>query len=270
MSLQNDIIVKFKNQPELYITLDDNDTAHSWLALFKTNYEREFPIFRDHKKYSLEYLNQLAVQAKNNLGWDCETDIKSIDDTIRLHKNLETTLANGFDSIPAEYDNLIHELHYCLHTAEWDELADKIARPWLQLEWFNNDGFTLDESFCRALEMDFGAVRLQNPYVGHPPPQIYIQNDYENIFQTCRFHNFVRPGLHIYTGNKLGLSLIDKDDYINWWLTNAPDFVATHGIEKILHYSSDPVIGHVSNLDDLRTVVNSNDILELEEVICLH
>jgi hypothetical protein len=265
MSSQNDIVVKFKNQPELNIILDDNPTASSWLELFKNNYRRQFPIFRDQKKYTLEYLNQLALEAKNSLGWDCETDIKSIKDTVDLHKNLETTLANGFSSIPAVYDNLIHELHFCLHKTEYIDINARInVRHWLQIEWFNNDGFTLDPTFSHSHKIEFGSIRLQNPYVGHIPWQVYEQNDYENIFQTCKFHDFVRPGLHIHTG--VPMFKFDLEEYIAWWMTNAPDFVEHHSMDKILHYTGHPVIGHVTNLNDLETIVNSNDILELDYV----
>lgn len=265
MSSQNDIVVKFKDQPELYIKLDDNSTVSAWLELFKKNYQQEFPLFRDQKKYTLEYLNQLAVQAKNELGWDCETDIKSMKDTVLLHKNLETTLAKGFSFIPEKYDKLIHELHFCLHKAEYiDFTTYSYNRYWLQIEWFNNDGFPLDPTFKHTHKLEFGSIRLQNPYVGHIPWQVYIQNDYENIFQTCKFHDFVRPGLYIHTG---GTQLdINLDEYLTWWNTYAPEFIAYHGIDKILHYTGHPVIGHVINLNDLETIVNSNDILELEYV----
>jgi len=265
MSSQNNIVVKFKDQPELYIKLDDNLTAFVWLELFEKNYQQEFPIFRDQKKYTLEYLNQLALQAKTKLDWDCETNIKSIEDTVRLHKNLETMLANGFNSIPAEYDNLIHELHFCLHKAEYIDIKSQTNnRHWLQIEWFNNDGVPLDLTFKHIRKLEFGDIRLQNPYVGHIPWQVYEQNDYENIFQTCKFHDFVRPGLYIHTGSPM--PNINLDEYMAWWQNNAPEFVAYHGLDKILHYTGHPVIGQVTNLDALKTVVNSNDILELEYV----
>jgi hypothetical protein len=237
----------------------------AWLKLFKKNYQQEFPIFRDQKKYTLEYLNQLALQAKTKLDWDCETDIKSIEDTVRLHKNLETMLANGFNSIPAEYDNLIHELHFCLHKAEYIDIKSQTNnRHWLQIEWFNNDGVPLDLTFKHIRKLEFGDIRLQNPYVGHIPWQVYEQNDYENIFQTCKFHDFVRPGLYIHTGSPM--PDINLDEYMVWWQTNAPEFVVQHGMNKILHYTGHPVIGRVTNLNDLEIVVNSNDILELEYV----
>jgi hypothetical protein len=274
MSSQNDVVVKFKNQPELHIQLDDNPTASAWLELFKKNYQREFPIFRDQKKYTLAYLNQLANKARDELGWDCETNITSLENTVLLHKNLETTLANGFGSIPAIHDELIHELHFCLHKIEFVDLSSNVKnRELLQIEWFNDDGFPLDldPSFKHTINLNFGDIRLQNPFVGHIPLQIYGQNDTHNIMQTCKFHNFVRPGLCIHAGIfDYDVDLENLEKYVLWWKTNAPEFVALHGIEKILHYTGHPVIGKVINLDDLLTIVNSDNILELEEVICLH
>jgi len=266
MSSQSNIAVKFKGLPELRGILDDNATAGAWLELFKANYQREFPLFRDQKKYTLGYLNQLALQAKNDLGWDCETNIKSIDDTVRLHKNLETTLAKGFGSIPAIYDNLIHELHFCLHKVEYIEFKKaNITRKFLQIEWFNNDGFKLDEKFNHALDCNFGDIRLQNPFVGHIPLQVYNQNDFSDIMQTCKFHDFIRPGLYIHTEHQQP-NTFNKNHYLDWWHTNASEFVAQHGIEKILHFTGHPIIGKIINLNDLETVVNSKDILELESV----
>lgn len=265
MSLQSDIIVKFKNQPKLNIVLDKNPTVSLWLDLFKSNYQREFPIFRDQKKYTLDYLNQLALRAKNELGWNCKTNITSVSDTITLHKNLETTLTNGFSAIPAVYDELIHELHFCLHKIEWVDMDPGAkSRHWLQLEWFNNNEFPLDTEFKHSYTIAFGGIKLQNPYVGHTPWQIYIQNDYENVFQTCRFHDLVRPGLYIHTDNLI--NDFDLEKYVLWWHTHAKDFVDHHGMDKILHYTGHAVIGRVTNLDDLATIVNSKDILELESV----
>jgi hypothetical protein len=265
MSLLNDVVVKFKNQPELHIQLDDNPTASAWLELFKENYQRKFPLFRDQKKYTLQYLRELALQAKTNLNWDCETEFVSIDDTVKLHKCLETTLALGFNSIPAIYDNLIHELHFCLHKIEYIDFENtSISRKWLQMEWFNNDGFNLDTKFKHKIDLQFGHIRLQNPFVGHIPLQIFDQNDTHNIMQTCKFHNFVRPGLYIHTTHET--RTFDEIHYTNWWESNAPEFVKLHGMKKILDYTGHPIIGQVTNLNALETVVNSNDILELEYV----
>ena len=272
MSLQNDVVVKFKNQPELHIQLDDNPTASAWLELFKKNYQREFPIFRDQKKYTLAYLNELANRAKIQLGWKDTIEIKTINDTVQLHKNLEKTLANGFENISADNDELIHELHFCLHKSEYIDISNNTHfRQFLQIEWFNNDGIELDINFQHLMYCEFGHIRLQNPYVGHIPLQVYDQNDFSNIMQTCKFHDFIRPGLYIHTAHRpIHEHEFNKEQYINWWMTYAKEFVDLHGMDKILHYTGQPVIGRVLNLDDLETVVNSNNILELEEVICIH
>lgn len=260
------ISVKFKNYPALNITLDNNSTASAWLALFKKNYQQEFPIFRDQKKYTVAYLNQLARVANSELGWDCETNITSLKDTVRLHKNLERTLTNGFDSIPAIYDDLVHELHFCLHKTEHiDHVNNENYRHYLQFEWFNNEGFPLDLNFKHKININFGDIRLQNPYVGHIPLQIFEQDDKENVFLTCKFHDFVRPGLYIHTGKNY-TSTFNLEEYLFWWYTYAPEFIAKHGEEKILHYTGHPIIGQVKNLEILEKIVNSKDILKLEYI----
>jgi hypothetical protein len=264
MSSQNNIIVKFKDQPELIVALDDNPTVRNWIDLFQSNYNKEFPIFRDQKKYNLSYLNVLVAEANEKLGWSFDREILEEEHTVILHKYVERDLALGFKNIPEELDNLYHELHCCLHMVERQGFKEIKRRTDLQVEWFNDDGFALDESFRQIIPIQFGDVRLQNPFVGHIPLQIYSQNDSHNIIQTCKFHDFVRPGFFINTQNydgKLSLS-----DYIDWWKTNAPDFIELHGLEKILRYTGNPVIGHVTNLNDLETTIDSEGILELEYV----
>jgi hypothetical protein len=266
MSSQNNLIVKFKGHPELNIVLNDNHVARDWLKLFVKNYQKEFPIFRDQKKYTVEYLKELALQAKNNLNWNCETEFNNIQDTVTLHKCLEHTLQQGFATIPAEYDNLIHELHFCLHKIEYIDFANNNTnRHWLQIEWFNDDGIDLDINFQHSLDCNFGDLRLQNPYVGHTPLQVYNQNDFSDIMQTCKFHDFIRPGLYIHTAHQQP-NTFNKTHYLDWWHTNASEFVGKHGIEKILHFTGHPVIGRVLNLNDLETIVDSNAVLELEYV----
>jgi hypothetical protein len=136
----------------------------------------------------------------------------------------------------------------------------------LQIEWFNDEGFPLDETFNHQLIMNFGDIKIQNPHVGHIPFLAWAQNDYSNVNQTCRFHDFVKPGIYIECReNNHGMDF-SISEYLNWWKTNAPEFVNTHGIEKLLHYTGQPVIGRVKNLEDLRTVINSDNILILEKV----
>lgn len=262
------MIIQFKNQPELHVELRHHAVVEQWQKLFVDNYSREFPIFRDERKYSIAYLNELVAEANDKLGWQFNDTIASVADTTRLHKHIEQTLANGFDSIPAEFDNLLHELHFCLHKVEFMDIdcSNLNKRFHLQIEWFNDEGFALDESFDHKLFMEFGDIKIQNPYVGHIPLLAYQQNDHANILQTCRFHDFVKPGIYIETREDDGYNDFAISAYINWWASNAPEFLALHGLEKLLHYTGQPVIGRVVNLDDLRTVVNSDSILELERV----
>ena len=241
-----DFAVKFQNSPELYVRLHDSDLARDWLYLFYLNYQREIPLFRDQGSYSLSRMKQLAYQCKHVLGWDwIHNDYDDFEVTTSMHKDLEQYLAKGFSGVPSEHDSLLHELHICLHSTQQRNL-----RTTMQLEWFNDDGFSLEGyDFKFSHDSTLGSIWLQNPYVGHPPDWIWQQNDHINVWQTCRFHDFVRPGLVI---NMLGsleptIKQFNHQAYLDWWNTTASDFVKHHGVDKMLANTGHPVIGQIVN-----------------------
>ena len=253
--------VIFKYLPPLILNIADTTLGQQYKELVKKNYENEFPIFRDRAKYTIEYMLQLAREAKKKLGWDWSFDHYDIGITALLHKDIERLVGNGFSSIPAELDNLIHELHYCLHVVQ--DPKHKKRDGWLQIEWYNDSGFNLTGTDIFSHTMKFGDLRLQNPYVGHGPLQIFLEKDFTNIPQTCKFHNFVKPGINI--------SLqdfnfpVNTDLILSQFKTHAPEFVEQHTEKTIKNYIGYPIIGNVSNLEDLHKVVNA-PLLELERI----
>jgi hypothetical protein len=296
-----DLSICFKDFPPLLVQLDNNEVAHQWKKLFSDNYSRQMPMCRSgEKKYTLAYLNELVAEANEKLDWNYSTSIASADDTVKLHKNIEQICANGFKNIPSAYDNLIHEMHFCIHAIESSAMLAPVtyteptaistpvnkvqpsmptATPtpvnkeqtsvptsFLQIEWFNDDGFALDPSFKFKLNMEVGDIKLQNPFVGHGPLQIYRYNDWSKVFQTCRFHDFVRPGINLLTKVRDNTDILDGS-YEEWWQTNATDFVARHGMKKIWHYTGHPVIGRTLNVSDVIAVLNHREDLIFEKVI---
>ena len=257
------IVIKFRDQPPLFVELNNTDTAEKYFYLIRKNYLKSMPIFRDSLNYTEEYMNQLATRAKDIFGWKWD-EISDYSSGIgpQLHKDLEKLLANGFDNIPAEYDELIHELHYCLHLVQHG-IKSTIRGSWLQIEWYNDDGFELDPNFKFSLDLPFGSVKLQNPFVGHGPSQMWKEQDFINISQTCKFHNFVKPGINVAIINHD--TSIDLDKLISKFETHDPEFVKLHGREKIIHYTGYPIVGKISNLDDLYTV-NLSKSLQLESL----
>jgi hypothetical protein len=190
------ILIKFVDQPVLDILIDDNIIGRQYYNLVQENYLKETPIFRDRLLYTTDYMHTLATQAKKILGWDWYADQYSIDNTVLLHKNIEELVGNNFNSVPEEYDNLIHELHYCLHVIQ-DTKTTRSRDAWLQIEWYNDSGFNLPEDYKFKKGLEFGDIKLQNPWVGHGPLQIFLEKDFTNISQTCKFHNFVKPGINV-------------------------------------------------------------------------
>jgi hypothetical protein len=290
-----DLSIYFKDFPPLLVQLDNNKVAHQWKKLFVDNYSQQMPICRSgKKKYTLAYLNELVAEANEKLHWNYSTSIASADDTVELHKNIEQICANGFKNIPSAYDNLIHEMHFCIHVVESSAILAPVTytKPTvtttpvnkvqtiasvnkvqtiapvavLQIEWFNDDGFALDKSFKFKLNLEVGDIKLQNPFVGHGPLQIYRYNDWSNVFQTCRFHDFVRPGINLLTRVRDNTDILDGS-YEEWWQTNATEFVSQHGMEKIWHYTGHPVIGRTLNVSDVIAVGNYREDLVFEKVI---
>jgi hypothetical protein len=293
-----DLSIYFKDFPPLLVQLDNNKVAHQWKKLFVDNYSQQMPIFRSgNKKYTLAYLNKLVAEANKKLHWNYSTNIASADDTVKLHKNIEQICSDGFKSIPSEYDNLIHEMHFCIHAVESsgtlapvtytnptvtttpvnkvqtsvpttpvNKVQTSVPTSFLQIEWFNDDGFALDKSFKFKLNMEVGDIKLQNPFVGHGPLQIYRYNDWLNVFQTCHFHDFVRPGINLLTKVRDNTDILDGS-YEEWWQTNATEFVSQHGMEKIWHYTGHPVIGRTLNVSDVIAVSNHREDLVFEKVI---
>lgn len=266
----SDITVIFRNQPPLHIQLYNNTAAHLWKQLFTKNYQQQFPLFRDMLKYTWEYLEQLIDQVNQTCGWNFASKLQTWDDTLELHKHIEVTLANGFEDIPASWHDLLHEIHFALHKIQQRELDRKPHRGnFLQLEWFNNDTLPLPEDFVFTPTPKVGSIRLQNAYVGHTPQMIYNQNDFSQVFQTCRFHDLIKPGLHIVcvSNSHPAWWAHRLDDYKTQWHTQAPEFVEYHGWERIMYYTGHPIIGKVENLSDLAQVYACPDVLELQEVV---
>jgi len=267
----SNITVIFKGQPPLHIELYNTTAAQQWRQLFVQNYQQQFPIFRDMQKYTWAYLRELIQQANTTCGWNFPSDVTTLDDTLDLHKCIEVTLANGYPSVPQTWWHILDEVHFALHKIQQGDMGLQAHRGYfLQLEWFNDDIVPLSEDFVFSDSFKFGSVRLQNIYVGHSPLMIYQQNDHSVVSQTCRFHDQIKPGLHIMTSRpNPSRPLVDYDlaDYTAWWNTRAPEFVEQHGWDTIMRYTGYPIIGEVVNTTDLETVYACPEVLELQEVI---
>ena len=259
--------VKFKNSPAIVCEIDDTELGQKYFNLLVEQYKDDpVPIFRDPPKYTVTYLRQLATQAKEILNWNWLKDDYNLEVTTKLHKDIEQYLAIGYDNIPAEHDHLLDELHFCLHAVE----SGSQRNSWLQVEWFNDRGFSISpDEYPAKIGLDFGDIRLQNPYVGHHPLYLYEQRDNINIMQTCRFHDFAKPGFNLVVApiNKNGINYyFDQQAYLNWFHANAEDFISTHSEEILLKYTGHPVVGHVVNLDDLKLLIQQPAI-EIERLL---
>ena len=256
MIMTYDFTIKFRDCDPLEVKLINTALAQRYLALMYRNYMIEKPVLRDQGRFNQQRLRELANQCKQVFGWDwVHQDYTDLAVTTRMHKDLEKYLAQGYNRVSPGHDELLHELHICLHSVQYNS-----ERTTIQLEWFNDDQFAITPG-----ELDFvhdntlGAILLQNAYVGHPPMWLFQQNDHLNVWQTCRFHDVVKPGLVIQMQGSTEIQIEEftqADIYLDWWRTAAPDFVEYHGEQKLLDNSGKPVIGYVTNreyLSSLRT-----------------
>ena len=253
--------IKFKNFDYLICNINNDAIGKQYYNLVKENYEQTFPIYRDRPKFTRTYLSSLAEQANNYFGWNWNVKELSLENTTQLHKDIEQLLMNGFENIPEEMDDVIHDLHYGLHILQDNFPPDRLG--WMQIEWYNDSGFALEEYEFKT-KLDFGDLRLQNPYVGHGPLQVYAEKDFSNISQTCKFHDFVKPGINLITITMEKFNQVD--DLIEKFQLHDPEFVDLHGVEKIKSYIGFPVVGKVENTDLLKQIVSHSDVVELESI----
>jgi hypothetical protein len=249
------INVKFRDVPALDCRIDDTDLGHRYYTLVKSEYDQNpTPVFEDQKKYTLEYFKTLASQARKIIGWEWDRDNYDITVTTQLHKDIETFLGQGFDNISEEAGTLAIEIHRCLHSIE---SPNQQRGAWLQIEWQNGNGFPITSNeYPAKLGIEFGDIRLQNPYVGHHPLFLYEQKDTINVTQTCRFHDFVKPGINIVITDRGPAKPINKDVYLNWFKNNAAEFVQQKGLDELWKFTGHPIVGHVDNLDILTEVLS--------------
>lgn len=257
------IDLTFSNNITLHLNVSGTSIGNDYFNLVKQEYSKSFPSYRDRIKYTPHYLQQLAKQAKVAFGWEWDKDYYDLTIAPTLHKDLEILLGKtGFTNVPAEFDLLLSELHYCLHIVQTSYgINTRIGN--LQVEWFSNSGFALDNKFVFHSELNFGDCVLQNPYVGHGPVQIFQEQDWENLTQTCKFHNFVKPGIVVFTGKQFS---INKDNILNSFKQHDPEFVKSKTEEQILKYTGFPIIAKVLNLNDLTKLVNDPAVISLSNI----
>jgi hypothetical protein len=254
--------IKYKNHPELVLDINNTEITNQWIELIKNNLCDSLPVYRDRVRYNVEYMFELAHQARAAFNWEWTVPEYDLAYTTILHKDLERLLGHtGFENVSEQHDHLLMEIHYCLHIIQNPETIGT-RNGAFQLEWFNDSGFDLPMSFAFNSKKQFGDVELLNPFVGHGPVQIFQENDYTEIAQTCKFHNFVKAGLVISTYNHS----VEHNKILNYFVQHAPDFVKKHGAEKIQHYTGFPKIGRVINLEDFRQLLKCSDIIEIESV----
>ena len=255
------ILVKFHNQPTIEIAVDNTETGRLYFDLTRKQNEQQRPFYRDTFEYTPEYLIKLAHRAKQAFGWNWIRDHYDTSVTAQLHKDLENSVGQiGFENIPEEYDQLLYDLHHCLHAIQFGKTnAGRIDN--FQIEWLTDLSTPLPDSFEFKETCNQGDLILINPYVGHNPLQIYKENDFTSLATTCRFHDVIKPGVVLTVDVKT-----TKDEILAEFIKQAPEFFELHGIDKIKYYAGSAVVGRVVDIDLFNQVRQSTDILQLDRI----
>jgi hypothetical protein len=255
------ITVAFHDQPELEIKVNDTETGRVYYELTRQHAQQQRPFYADTSVYTPEYMIELARQAQKAFGWDWFSETYDTSVTALLHKNLENSIGQlGFENIPEQYDQLLYDLHHCLHSIQHGKTQPGRGEHF-QIEWLTDVSRPLPASFEFSETSRFGDLILINPYVGHNPLQVFRENDWTSITTTCRFHDIVKPGIVVTQGFN-----IRKDVIVREFKQRVPEFVAQHGEEKIRYYSGVAVVGRVTNTEAFSALLKSPGLLRLDRV----
>lgn len=252
------IRVLFNQLPALDISVNNTATGRQYYQLTKQAYNKQKPFFKDNAEWSVDRLIELASIARTELGWDWLADSYDLSTTAQLHKDLEHTVGQvGFENIPEEYDWLLYDLHHCLHGIQHS--PDVLRACNLQIEWLVDDHVPLPDDFEFSETLCRGDLILINPYVGHNPLQIYWEQDYIDLSTTCKFHDVIKPGIVLASGD----FDVSKQTILNAFKQHAPEFVKQAGEDTVLYYSGSARIGSAVDKDVFEKIMNYTDKLEL-------
>jgi hypothetical protein len=255
------IQIKFHDHPVIEIAVNNTETGRAYFEISKKQHQLQAPFFRDTRDYTVDKMIQLAHEAKKAFDWDWFSDHYDTSVTAKLHKDLENSIGKlGFADIPAKYDNLLYDLHHCLHAIQFGKTQPG-REDNFQIEWLTDNSIPLPSSFVFQESSKFGDLILINPYVGHNPLQIYRENDFSCLSTTCKFHDIIKPGIVVSVG-----TICNKDEILEKFKETDPAFVKLHGEDKIRYYSGEAVIGQTINVDILKQIKQSPGSLVLDKI----
>lgn len=255
------ILVKFHDHPGIELAVDDTETGQLYYDLTKKQNLVQQPFYRDPLLYTPDYMIDLAHQARQAFGWHWFSDQYDTSLTALLHKDLENYVGKlGFSEIPEQYDQLLYDLHHCLHAVQFGKTAPGRLDNF-QIEWLTDVSVPLPDSFEFKESSNYGDLILINPWVGHNPLQIYRENDFSSLATTCRFHDCIKPGVVI-----TNFETVSKQTILEAFMQHDPAFVHEHGADKILYYAGVATVGRVTDIDLFDRIKHSTETLVLDRV----
>ena len=257
------IIIYMKDMPAMSVSVNNTETGRSYYYSTKTQYNKSFPYYKDNKIWTVQKLYELAKQVKSKMEWDWAKDDYSEHTLAMLHKDLEKTVGTfGFDDVSAEDKDLLYEIHHCLHAITHNKINESRSCNF-QIEWLEDiDTLPLPSSFEFCEYVSRGDLILINPYVGHNPLQVYMENDTIDFSSTVKFHDIIRPAVVLSSFNHN----ITKDEIVQWFKKHDTQFVNKVGEEKVRYYSGSAILGKVDDIEIFNKIMSYTGEHKLEKI----
>ena len=223
----------------------DTIRSKAWVKLYQSlnvNPDRIIP----NLPISDEEFAEKIKEANNLFGFDWPLNPDTQEKYNQMHKDIEIA--------PAKAADLLQSIHHDLHVKEAGNHATQI-----QVVWSESLGQFYDKKETGVAmpidaepfekEVKRGDVYLGFPHVGKSPEVCMLQNDNNNLLQTCRLHDKITCDLLI--------SIVDQtcqtdEQLITWHEENK---ITMFTKEEMLKYNGWAIIGEVINKEDIDNMI---------------
>jgi hypothetical protein len=247
------------------IEIDSTTNAEffkEYLKSFNRAADRIYYI-KSSKQIQEEFLTKAHVACKLfNFNWYL-TNLTQ-DNFNTWHRDIETFDLSKHPPWSEEKGNFFIDLHQYLHYAEPSNQSSSTLLPerhFIQIKWFSESiPWPEKPIFIPRTEIRAGDVITDFPHVGKSPWVSFLQNDVENLQQSCKLPNACPPGMNIVLTNyfKGGSVTVQQKQLVNWYQKNIDQLATIFTQEEMLTYDGEYRIGYLKNAEDLQLLKTVN------------
>jgi hypothetical protein len=200
-----------------------------------------------------KFLNH-ANKAKVLFGFDWDLDNLCQENYNLWHRDIETFDLSQHPPWSQEKGDFFIDLHQSLHNAEPCNLSSSTVRNRVQIKWFA-DSVPWPETpqFIAPHELESGDIVTDFPHVGKSPWVSCMNNDIENLSQSCRLPDACPPGFLILLQKSSNRQSTDmqKKKLVEWYYKNSNQLNSMFSIDEMLTYFGEYRIGKLKHVDQI-------------------